>query len=445
MRSNIGIIISREFTTRVVKKSFIIMTLLGPIAMVLMVMIPFILGSINSEEVKKVVVIDRTNIYGSVLKDNDEFKFVLPENNKTLNDYKKEGEGSKVSAVLKIDENLIENPKAITLFSYKQMPKGLESYIKRSFDKYLTDEKVASYKEIPNLKQIIDDIDVNVDLATMKWSTDGAEVSTSSSLSSAIGMTLTMFSYFFIMMYGSMVLQGVLEEKKNKIMEIMVSTVRPFDMMMGKIIGIGLVGLFQMIIWFVFMFVIVLLLQLFVLGGVYDMSTLQSMDMSQVRGMMSMSADNMASLQYGVEVLSGINFFELIVMFILFFIGGYFLYSSMFAAIGSAVSSDEDTAQLMIPVTFCMIFAMYAGIASMDNPEGPLAMWCSFIPFTSPVVMMVRLPFDVPFWQEMLSVMILFVTFVVFTYISGKIYRVGILMYGKKPSIKEMIKWIRYK
>lgn len=225
-------------------------------------------------------------------------------------------------------------------------------------------------------------------------------------------------------------------------MEVMVSTVKPFDMMMGKIIGIGLVGITQMLIWIILGTILMIAAQFIFLGDVYTSESLMAMKSTGLNGMSSADIEDIAEMMGYVE---GINFFEIFLMFILFFVGGFLLYSSMFAAIGSAVSSDEDTAQLMMPISFIMIFSFYVGIASVENPSGTLATVCSLIPFTSPVVMMVRIPFDVPIWQEVLSIVILFASFIGMTYISAKIYRVGILMYGKKPSFKELWKWLRYK
>jgi len=245
--------------------------------------------------------------------------------------------------------------------------------------------------------------------------------------------------------YGAMVMQGVMEEKTNRIVELMVSSVRPFQLMMGKIIGIGLVGLTQMFLWGILTMALVLGGQFLFMGSV-DPQIMQQGSMmghgASMPGMVEASQEPAAKL-FGM--LQTINFAEIGFFFVIYFIGGYMLYASVFAAIGSAVESQEDTQQFMTPIMIFLVFSLYAGIYSMENPEGPLAFWCSLIPFTSPIVMMIRLPFEVPLWEKLLSVSLLYVTFVGIIWLSAKIYRVGILMYGKKPTIKEMIKWLRYK
>ncbi len=439
MRNNIAIIIEREYKTRVAKKSFILTTILAPIVFALIVSVPIILAKMSSDT-KKVALIDRTGLYKDILKNTEEYEFVLAD--KSISEYRDMGEDSGFDAIVTIDESLINNPNSVTIFSYNQLPEGIERYIRDVLNKHIYEEKVKSYQDIPNLKSVLQDLDTNISIATFKWDKDGNQARSSSELSSVIGFSLTSLSYFFIFLYGSMVLQGVLEEKKNKIMEVMVSTVKPFDMMMGKIIGIGLVGITQMLIWIILGTILMIAAQFIFLGDVYTSESLMAMKSTGLNGMSSADIEELAEMMGYVE---GINFFEIFLMFILFFVGGFLLYSSMFAAIGSAVSSDEDTAQLMMPISFIMIFSFYVGIASVENPSGTLATVCSLIPFTSPVVMMVRIPFDVPIWQEVLSIVILFASFIGMTYLSAKIYRVGILMYGKKPSFKELWKWLRYK
>lgn len=240
-----------------------------------------------------------------------------------------------------------------------------------------------------------------------------------------------------------MVMSSVVEEKTNRIVELMVSSVRPFDLMMGKIIGIGFVGLTQILMWGI------LSVALFTIGGFFyagslgtDMATLQQ-GMQAAQGMGAA-----AEMQPGAELfamLSTINFREIGLFFVIFFIGGYMMYASIFAAIGSSVDNADDTSQFMAPITILLVFALYAGIYSMENPDGPLAFWCSMIPFTSPIVMMVRIPFGIPLWEKLLSVVLLYGSFIGAIWLSAKIYRVGILMYGKKPSFKEMIKWLKFK
>ncbi|WP_329903269.1 ABC transporter permease [Porphyromonas pogonae] len=440
--SKIGIIINREYMVRVRKKSFLLTTLIAPVFFVVIIALPILLATLGGDK-QQVAVIDRTGEYLPLLKDTDNYTFV--KTNKSIDELRKGEMGDSITAVLEIRQDLLEDRQAISLYSFKQLPSGLEEYINKTLSDYLSDKKLSSYN-IEGLKDIVRDSKINIKTSTYKWGENGAENKTSGGVASMIGIALTMMSYMFIMMYGSMVLQGVLEEKKSRIMEVMVSSVKPFDMMMGKIIGIGLVGITQLAIWAVLTWILFIIAQFTLLGSLYDASTIASLQASQVNGLAAgFSADDFSDMKEVFSIIQGINFGEIITLFIIFFIGGYLLYSSIFAAIGSAVSSDEDTNQLMVPVTILMVFSFYAGFASMNNPEGPLAFWCSLIPFTSPIVMMVRLPYDVPIWQEILSVILLFATFVGVTWIGAKIYRVGVLMYGKKPSLKEMWKWTKYK
>ncbi len=428
----IGIIIGREYTTRVLKKSFIFFTLLGPILFVVISALPALLMQYGGEDKQVVAVIDKTGEYAPLFESNADYQFVQAD--KSLSQYQSESGQGKVDAILQIRQSLEEDPQAITLFSYKTLPSGLEHYVNRRLSAYLSDKKLASHN-IPNLKQIVQSSQVRINVATYKWGEDGAEVVSSGAAASAIGMILTLVSYMFIMMYGMMVAQGVLEEKKNRILEVIVSSVRPFELMMGKIVGIGLVGLTQLMLWIVLgtglSFALPFLISTTMDGTTSDMVA---------QGMTS----NIKVNEF-MMVLNTINFGEIFTMFILFFIGGYLLYAALCAALASTVSSEEDSGQMMMIITVMMMASMYIGIAATKSPESALTLWSSFIPFTSPVVMMVRIPYDVPLWQELTSLAILFVSSIFIVYIGAKIYRVGILMYGKKPSFKEIWRWLKYK
>ncbi|MFC4666533.1 ABC transporter permease [Falsiporphyromonas endometrii] len=452
MKSKIGIIIGREFGIRVRKKSFLVMTILMPILFIGIITLPIFLAKFSSSEIKTVAVIDATGKYLPLLKDTDDFHFIAAD--KPASAYRSEGsKDCEVEAVVDISgpilvgDSLTVAPDRVNIYSFKQMPTKLQEYVNTTLSSYLTNERLKLYN-INNLDEIMQRAEVHVNPRTFKWNDKGELERTSGDIAGVLGLVLTFVSYLFIMMYGAMVLSGVLEEKKSRIMEVMVCSVKPFDLMMGKIIGIGLVGLLQIVLWIVLSAGLIFGMQFLTLGGIYDSATIANMQMSQMQGGMlssGMSAENLNQMQDIMSSIASINFGEILSMFMLYFIGGYLLYASLFAAIGAAVSNDEDTNQFMIPVSVIMLFSFYAALGSKDNPEGPLAFWSSMIPFTSPVVMMVRLPYDVPIWQEILSVAILFATFVLVTWIAAKIYRVGILMYGKKPSLKEMWHWISYK
>ena len=438
--NKIGLIIKREYLRRVSKKSFLLLTFLTPFLFAALVFVPLWLSTIKGDDAKQVAIIDTTGKYASLFKDTEEYTFIT-EKGSSLEEYRKNPD-KEIFAFLNITDDLLQNPTAATLYSQKQIPIGLKNTIDKTLSEYLKDEKLASYN-IDNLKQIIEDSKINFNIKTIKWDEDGSEKSTSAEVASILGMILTFIIYMFIIMYGGMVMQGVMEEKTNRIIEVMISSVKPFDLMMGKIIGIGFVGLTQVFLWGILTTVLVSG-SLFFFGGntsPEDMVTAQ-MAAQGVNNVAAGSSDISIQVQ---EIINSINFGMIGTSFVLYFIGGYLRHAALFAAIGSALEQQEDTQQFMTPIMLLMAFSLYAGIYSMNNPDGPLAFWCSMIPFTSPIVMMVRLPFDIPVWELALSFALLFATAILIIWFSAKIYRVGILMHGKKPSIKEMIKWVKYK
>ncbi len=437
--SKIGLIIKREYLRRVSKKSFILLTFLTPFLFAALVFVPLWLSSIKGDEVHTIAILDSTGKYAPLFEDTETYRFI--HSDQSMDTYKQIPD-KEIFAFLTITEDLLENPKAATLYSKKQIPGELSRLVNMTLKKQIESDKLATFN-IPNLKEIIKESKINFNIQTIKWGDDGSEKQSSSVVASITGVIFTMLIYMFIMIYGAMVMQGVMEEKTNRIIEIMISSVKPFDLMMGKIIGIGFVGLTQVFLWAI-MTLILITGGSFLVGGGIDNEMLQSGMALNTNPNIAMMSTQQPSNEW-IEMLGTINFAEIGILFVVYFIGGYLLYSSLFAAIGSAVDSQEDTQQFMLPVTLLLVFALYAGIYSMENPDGPLAFWCSMIPFTSPIVMMVRMPFEVPLWQIVLSVGLLYICSIGFTWLSAKIYRVGILMYGKKPSIKEMIKWLRYK
>lgn len=437
--SKIGLIIKREYLRRVSKKSFILLTFLTPFLFAALVFVPLWLSSIKGDEVHTIAILDSTGKYVPLFEDTETYRFI--HSDQSMDTYKQIPD-KEIFAFLTITEDLLENPKAATLYSKKQIPGELNRLVNMTLKKQIESDKLATFN-IPNLTEIIKESKINFNIQTIKWGDDGSEKQSSSVVASITGVIFTMLIYMFIMIYGAMVMQGVMEEKTNRIIEIMISSIKPFDLMMGKIIGIGFVGLTQVFLWAI-MTLILITGGSFLIGGGIDNEMLQSGMALNTNPNIAMMSAQQPSNEW-IEMLGTINFAEIGILFVVYFIGGYLLYSSLFAAIGSAVDSQEDTQQFMLPVTLLLVFALYAGIYSMENPDGPLAFWCSMIPFTSPIVMMVRMPFEVPLWQIVLSVGLLYICSIGFTWLSAKIYRVGILMYGKKPSIKEMIKWLRYK
>ncbi len=427
--NSIGLIIKREYIRRVRKKSFVLLTFLTPLLMIALIFVPLWLSSIKSSEIFHVSVVDETGKYVSLFKDVDNYRFFDGKASAPTS----QEEAKDVFATLKITDDLLEHPQAATLYSHKQIPESLSRIVNETLRKQIESDKIASY-QIPRLEEIIRESQIRFQVQTIKLSEDGSERESSVSLAYAIGILFTMTIYMFIIMYGSMVMQGVSEEKTNRIVEIMVSSVRPFDLMMGKIIGIGLVGLTQLFLWGILTMVGFTVIGLF-FGAGADAAVAMQQGGAAATGEMG---EWMAKLQ-------SFNFSEILFFFVVYFFGGYLLYASLFAAIGSVIDHPEDAQQFMTPVILILAFALYAGIYSIENPDGPLAFWCSMIPFTAPVVMMMRIPYEIPLWQTLLSVFLLFASAVGLTWISAKIYRIGILIYGKKPNLKEIVRWLSFK
>jgi ABC-2 type transport system permease protein len=413
--NKIGIVIQREYLVRVRKLSFIILTLLMPMLFIGMIGGIVFLSLIDDKKAKVIVVADETGEYFPVLKNTSQYLFI--EAKEGFADFRKNSDEA-VYATLVITHDLLDNPNAIALYSLKQIVGSVEQVITSQLNEYLTNKKIESY-QIPNLKNIIEESKVKLSIRTIKTDETGEkETQTSAAFASTIGMVFTILIYMFIFVYGAMVMQGIIEEKTNRIVEVIVSSVKPFDLMMGKLIGIGLVGLTQFGIWAV------------VYLGISFSGILLT--------------DSFGMFQTLTGLTGAVNLMEICFYFLLFFVGGYLIYASLFAAIGAMVNSQEDTQQYMMPLSVLILFALYSAIFSVQNPDGPLAFWLSVFPFTSPIVMMVRVPFGVPAWQMLLSISLLFLTVILMVKLTAKIYRVGILMYGKKPTFSEILKWLKY-
>lgn len=347
-------------------------------------------------------------------------------------------EENETYAVVSIWDDLAKDPTAARIYSKKEVSSDLLRAVNNVLGQKIKDQKLSAFN-VPGLNEVVKQCEEGYEIRTVKWSDNGDEKESNTDVAMFVGIFFTILIYMFVLSYGTMVMQSVTEEKSNRIVELMVSSVKPFTLMMGKIIGVALVGLLQMLIWGVMLFVILGIVG--VAFGIGDVSLLGA------GGMNAMGTDAVQNVDAAqiFQALGGMNFVEIILMVVVYFIGGYLLYASFFAGVGSAINSSEDTGQFVAPTMVVMAFALYAGMFSIENPDGSLAFWCSMIPFTSPIVMMVRIPFGVPLWQELLSVVLLYFTAISMVWIAGRIYRVGILMYGKKPSIVELLKWVRYK
>lgn len=437
--SKIGLVIAQEYKNRVAKKSFLVLTILMPILFVGLIFTPIWLATLEDNDLKQVAVIDQTGKYLDVFTDNDAYKFdIIGAPLDSLRQSEKRGD---YEAIVVISKNLATSPEAVTIYSEKQINIGLKNFIQQGLNSFVEKENLRSYN-IPNIQEIIDESQANVRVNTIKWSEDGSEEISSSEVAIGIGMVFTMLIYMFIFIYGAQVMSSVVQEKTSRIVEVLICSLKPFELMMGKIISIALVGLTQFGIWLILTLGLVVISGQF-LGNSINPETISNMEQLSNTDTLQQTTSSL-NFDSIMEMIISVNPFELIVYFLIYFIGGYLLYASIFAAIGSAVDNETDTQQFMLPVTIPIIFAIYAAIYGAQNPDGPLAFWCSMIPFTSPIVMMVRLPFGVPMWEKILSISILMASFIATTWMSAKIYRTGILMYGKKPSWKEMWKWLNY-
>jgi len=442
------LIIQREYLTRVKKKSFLVMTILGPVLFAAFMVVPAWLATMEDTEVRTIAVVDSTNIFYRVLPETDYIKFQYPDG-VSLKELQNNFEQSGYSAILFIPPNILASNTTI-LYSDKQPSLSVTMHIKNSIEKEIERQKLKA-NNIENLDAILKSVKTDINLKSILWGDDGKEKESNTGLAMGIGYGSGMLIYFFIFMFGAQVMRGVIEEKTSRIIEVIISSVKPFQLMMGKIIGVGLVGLTQFVLW-------VLLTFLFV-GGVQKV---MFPDLSKTPTEKVLSQDIMSSqpanpaeisfteskpqiLEEVFSSLGNVNFALILGMFIFYFLGGFLLYASFFAIIGSAVDSEADTQQFMLPVTLPLIIAIFVMINTINNPEGPLAFWFSMIPLTSPVVMMVRIPFHPAAWEIILSALILILTFLGSTWMAGKIYRTGILMYGKKASYSELWKWLRFK
>ncbi len=441
--SKIGIIIGREFNVRVRKKSFILLTILMPLLMVGLIAVPVLVqmyGGDTSE--KRIVVVDSSGLVSDNFRDTEQLKFMAVESTypEVVEDY------PGAYGYLVIDSDVAERERGVAFYTSGSSTLSDESTIKRQIEKIITQKRIDE-SGVANLDSLIQSVEANVKISTFSIvkGKEGeiSQKASSSGVSMGVAYAASFIIYMFVLMYGMMVFNGVIEEKSNRIMEIMVSSVKPFELMMGKILGIACVAILQFTIWIVLGFVGVMVVS--ALGGVGaagDMAASGVMDSGvalQTQGMVSSELSAVLSTlgdpSFIARILGG---------FIIYFVGGYLLYASMYAAIGSAVESAADGQQLQMPVTIPLIAALFVMMSAMQDPNSPLAFWCSFIPFTSPIVMMARLAYGVEWWEFILSVVLLYSTFVAMTYFASKIYRVGIFMYGKKPTLREMLRWIKY-
>lgn len=453
--SKISLIIQREYLTRIRKKSFIIMSVLGPFIFAAYVLIPMYFATLKDKEEKTVVVIDDSKLfteYGSrgascVIPDTEYLKFKVVEG-VPLETFKEGFDETGYYAVLFIPSNILASESSL-VYSTKQTSIEVIEYIKNAMDSEVEHLKLATH-DITGIDKILEEVKTSINLRTIKWTKGGETQESNTGVVMGVGYLGGLLIFFFIFFFGSQVMRGVIEEKVSRIIEVIVSSVRPFQLMMGKIVGVGLTGLTQFVIWLIFSAILITGLKAAFFPELNRTPTEQvvASDLfesdvpSAPQNPMNDKESDMAHEIFAS--LQSINAGVMIGSFLFFFIFGYLLYAAMFAVIGSAVDNETDTQQLIFPVILPLILAIYVMISAINNPDASLPFWFSIIPFTSPVVMMVRIPFGVPWWQVILSGTLLVGTFFGMTWVAAKVYRTGILMYGKKNSYKEIWKWLRY-
>lgn len=425
--SKIGLIISREFTQRVRKRSFLIVTLLMPLAMAALIVVPMFLAMYGqSDERREVVVLDRSGVVASALAgtQHDNVLFLVPEDSSVCDHTAAGIELPGVYGFLEVDSSVVDHPSGLRLYTRSASTAALEATVRRAVSDVLRGERIKR-TGVASLDSLLGAVEVRASVQTFEIDPkNGSTVEKSSAVAMGLAYVGGFLIYIFVLVYGMMVMQGVVEEKTNRIVEVLVSSVRPFELMMGKIIGIALVALLQFLVWMV------------VGAGLLVLFSSQGGQVELAAGI---------PLDIWVGLVDPMMWLRVGGSFVLYFVGGYLLYASMFAAVGSAVDNASDTQQLQMPITMPLVVSIVLMMSVMQDPNSSLAFWASMVPLSSPVIMMGRVAYGVPLWEFLLSLGLLYGSFVGMTWVAAKIYRTGILMYGKKVTLGQMVRWIRLK
>ena len=453
---NIKTIISREYLTRVKKKSFLLITFLGPIFFAAIAVLPSIIMFMAEDKGKKVAVIDESGIVMPMFIDTEAIDFTDC-SGQQLDSLKTHLTSLGYDALVHISPVESETRSvSVTAYSSSPMSVDMKESISSRVDDAVEDYRLSLY-DIGDLKQIMKDVKFNSTVTTYTLSEDGEEKITSSEVYMIISLVLSMIIYFFVAMFSGMVMQSVIEEKASRVVEVLVSSVKATELMFGKIIGVACVALTQFLLWIVLTGIIVTGISSFIgFDSMLESTTVQTEQMNQLTDQLGVDAQMMtmpdpASAVQGGELsvifstLKDLNYGMLIFGFVIYFALGYLLYASFFAAIGSAVENEADTQQLSIPVTIPLMLGFFIAFYAFKAPDSAIVFWGSMIPFTSPIVMLARIPFGVPVWELALSIAILVATFIACGWASAKIYKIGILMFGKKTSFKDLWKWLNMK
>ena len=447
---NINVIISREYLTRVKKKSFLLTTFLVPVLFAALCILPSVIMLMAKEDGKKIAVVDQSGIVMPYLEDNEAVDYT-DYSSEPVDSMKASFEGLGLDALLVVSP-LDSASRTVHVYSYSDKPLSVElkESISSAASRAVEDYRISMY-DVGDLKQIMEDVKADVQVLTYTLDETGEEKITSSEVYMVISMVLSMIIYMFIAVFSGMIMQSVIEEKASRVVEVLVSSVKATELMFGKIIGVACVALTQFFLWIVLTIVLVGGFSVFVgfdslMGD--PAQTEQMLDMTAQMGGVDMAEmtemmEDEAGLGAVLNTLKGVDWGMMTIAFLIYFALGYLLYASFFAAIGSAVENEADTNQLQMPVTIPLLLGFFIAIYAFNAPESQIVWWGSMIPFTSPVVMLARIPFGVPVWELVLSIVLLAATFVACGWMSAKIYRIGILMFGKKTTFRDLWKWLR--
>jgi ABC-2 type transport system permease protein len=426
------------------------MTILAPLLMASLVIIMPLMMLSGDKDYKKIAVVEEgTTQFTNVIADTDDEDFVYLSTGTDINNLIKSFDTAGYYGVLFISPKALNSP---IFYSKKQPAIGLLDHISGSLEKEIEKTKLKQYN-IENLDSILKQIRTSVNPVTKIVDSAGATTETSTGIAMALAYIGGFLMYMLVFMFGAQVMRGVIEEKVSRVVEVIVSSVKPAQLMMGKIIGIALVGLTQFMIWIILTITTVAIVKTTVLNKAGTPEVTQNITQSVLTQdkTQTPSVNEVSQISPQLDEFSRLfdnamnqNWPLIIFCFIFYFITGYLLYASVFAAIGSAVDNETETQQFMLPVTLPILLALMVAMGTMQNPESAIAFWFSIIPLTSPIVMMARIPFGVPGWQIILSMTLMVITFLAFVWMAAKVYRTGILMYGKKSSWKEIWKWLRY-
>ena len=441
MKNKIGIIIGREFNERVRKKSFIITTLLTPLLMLGLMAAPMLFAEYSSSEGKKIAVVDESKAIAQYLQSSDEIIFEQTELPIEL----ARQAHSEDFAILHIGKEIMTNPADVRLYTNSAASITLEMNIESQLKMVIEGMKLQQ-QEIEDLPAILASVQTDVKLQSFSNQSSSEESNAkanSSIVATVIAYVLSFILYMFILLYGVMVMQSVIEEKNSRVLEVMVSSVRPMEMMMGKILGVASVALLQISIWLLLIFGV----GYFVLPELIPNEIAMAVSMMQQGASPEvLGAEADMSLIQALATLTDVGYLlKITASLIMFMVGGFLLYAALFAAVGSAVDTPQDAQQLQTPITIPIILSLFVMLSVINDPTSEIAFWFSMIPLTSPIVMMARIPYDIPAWEILLSLGLLIGTFIIIAWAAGKIYRVGILIHASKPSFKELWKWMRYK